>query len=340
MVPCDFDNDVIAAYGAVVTADVDEAQARLDDAEGHVACADDPAALGRFWLVEAAVLAARGDPDAELSLAAARRVAPDLLLPALSDSLHLRWSAARPEPGVGTLALDVPLGARTLSVDGARWTGGPVPAGLHALSVGEPGGEPLFGAIVYVGSGTSAAVATGLAPPPVAAPAPGPPAPPRRVGPLSLPLALGVGASLAVGRAEFAAADGLLFSEPAGKWVVPIELSQGIGYRAGWARVEVGVGWLFAGPYLGVRADGSLHHTSTRLDLAVAGGGRAEVGWVGGSAGVQWPGRLAGRALAGTRWGQLGWCEARLGLNVGTDARLEPAAELLVGGVVDWGGGR
>jgi hypothetical protein len=331
---CDFDTDVVAAYGAVLTGDRAAARARLDAAEADLACAPVSAqALGRFWLVEAAYLASTGDPDATLSLVAARRVAPDLWLPELGEPLKERWTAATPDAGAGSIAFDVPPAHRAVTLDGAAWTwtGAPIPAGLHAVQVAE-GGTIRYGAVVYVGDGASTRLTTGLPD------APPPPIPvPRGRAPELLPFVLATGASLSVGRSLTASSGSATLTEPAAKLVVPIEASGGVAMGGGFVRAELGSGWLVGGPYLSAKADGTLHRTPLRFDAALGGGAALGDRWVGGAGGVQWPGRLTARAFAGTTLDDLGdselrgWAEARAGVNAATARRIEPGVELLVG---------
>jgi hypothetical protein len=343
--PCDVDQDVMTAYGALVKGELSEAERALGGAEAALGCAahpSEPQSLGRFWLVEGALLTAQGDPEASMSFAAARRVAPELWLPDLSVPARRLWEGAAPESGTGQIALDLELRERKASLDGRPWAGEPVPAGLHALQLQEPDGKPSYGAMIYVGAGTVTNVTTGLPPEPAgpthASPTharPTPRAPVARV----LQAELATGASLAVGeRQQVVLPEGEL-REPGVKLVLPVLVSGRLRQGTLWAQLEGGAGWLVAGPYLSVKADGQLHRTPLRLDVAVGGGtevGPLDVGLL---TGIQWPGRLSERLVASFDLPasedlltdeplSLG---VRAGFNLATDRPPEPGLEVLVG---------
>jgi hypothetical protein len=339
--PCDVDQDVMAAYGALVKGELPEAERALGSAEKALGCAahpSDPQSLGRFWLVEGALLAATGDPEASVSFAAARRVAPELWLPDLGETARRLWDGAAPEGATGKLALDLELFWREATVDGEPWDGEPVPAGLHALQLQEADGRPCYGAMIYVGAGTVTNVTTGLPP---EAPPPEAPRPPRTGSPLDLALEaeLATGASLVVGTSQVVTLPEGTLREPGVKLVLPLMLSGRVRRGDLWAQLEGGVGWLVAGPYLSVNAEGELHRTSLRLDTALGGG--ADIGPIdlGLLTGIQWPGRLSERLVASFDLPasadllteeplSLG---IRAGFNLATDRPIEPGLEVLVG---------
>jgi hypothetical protein len=326
--PCDVDQDVMAAYGALVKGELAEAERGLGSAEQALGCAAQPSgtqSLGRFWLVEGALLAAEGDPGASMSFAAARRVAPELWLPDLGEPARRLWETATPESDTGQLALDLELHQRKASLDGQPWTGEPVSAGLHALQLQDPDGTPCFGAMIYVGAGTVTNVTTDL---PAEAPPPPPALPSVRLFELSAELS--TGASLAVGpQLRVSHADGEL-REPGVKLVFPVLVSGRVRQKELWGQLETGFGWLVAGPYLSVKANGELHRTPFRFDIALGGGTRVGPFDLGAMTGIQWPGRLSERLVASMALPSALSLGARAGFNVATDRPIEPGLEILV----------
>lgn len=347
--PCEPSDPLLAAYDALLAGEIERAESALAETERSLGCAARPASkelLGKFWLVEAALLDRSGDPDAELSLAAARRTAPELWLFALGPALEARWRSAKPEEGTGQLALDIPLVERSVAVDGEPWLWADLPAGLHLVQISEPDGAISHGSIVYIGASTSTTLKTGLAPERPSEEVPQPaPSRPDLLSQLSPEATLALGASLAVGRRlQFAAEKGPLV-EPAAKLVVPLSLSASVRPGTLWARLEAGTGVLLGGTYLGVLADRTVYRTSLRYEVALAAGGSVSAFDVGASTSIQWPGRLAERAVISYRDlgellpldlpdGDLLSVELRPGFNVATDRPIEPAFELLVGYVL------
>ncbi|MCB9686652.1 MAG: hypothetical protein H6735_16565 [Alphaproteobacteria bacterium] len=340
---CDVNTEVVSAYGALLGGDTSQASDLLGRAEDHLACTSglvDPQSLARFWLVEGALLLATGEDDADPSFAAARRVADDLWLPNLGDAARQRWSSATDESGDGRIELDVAVTNGVVAVDGrAIDLAEPVVPGLHAVQVADARGTTLYGAIVYVGSGTVTTVTTNLpqdrfapsTPTPTPAPAPVPaPRPPKEGGPRPMFAAL-TGASTSFGEALEATDGGQALTEPGVKLVVPLELSAGVRAGPGWVRLAAGGGWLVGGPWLSAKADGSLHTTPVRVDVGVAGGFATGDLRVGAASGIAWPGRLSERVLAGYDLAGPLTAELRAGINLATERPIEPAIELLVG---------
>ncbi|MCA9488530.1 MAG: hypothetical protein KC621_01365 [Myxococcales bacterium] len=342
---CDVNTEVVSAYGALLGGDTAQAGDLLGHAEDHLSCTTglvDPQSLARFWLVEGALLLATGEDDPDPSFAAARRVAPDLWLPNLGDAARDRWSSATDESGDGRLELDVDVTDGVVAVDGrAIALTEPVVPGLHAIQVADARGRTLYGAVVYVGSGTVTTVTTNLPQdrfaPPAPAPAPTPvPAPtpaPRPAGESAVRPVFTVltGASTSFGEALEATDGGRTLTEPGVKLVVPLELSAGVRAGAGWARLAAGGGWLVGGPWLSAKADGTLHTTPLRVDVGLAGGFATGDLRLGAASGIAWPGRLSERLLAGLDLGGPLTAELRAGVNVATERPIEPAVELLVG---------
>lgn len=344
--PCDLDQDVMTAYGALVEGDLEEAERALGSAEDALGCParpSEPQSLGRFWLVEGALLVAAGDPSSSLSFAAARRVAPALWLSALGEPTHRLWETALAETGTGMLAFDIELRRRRVSVDGRAWGGEALPAGLHAIQLQEGDGRLCFGAMVYVGAGTATTVTTGLQPEPAPEQVVLPPPVeelPRPIAPsVLLEGELAAGASLALGERLEAPSGGGTLHEPGIKLVFPLLVSGRLRRGGGWLQLEGGAGWLVAGPYLSVKADGHLHRTPVRLDVAVGGGsavGSIDLGLL---TGIQWPGRLSERLVAsfelpaseGVLTAEPLSLGVRAGFNLATDRPVEPGLEVLLG---------
>lgn len=311
---CDPAARVSDAYRALAGGDTAASEAHLAAAEEALGCA--PVAretLVRFWLVEGGLLVALGDAEADLSFAAARRLDADAWLADLPDAARAAWRAAVAPEGTGGLSFDV--SGRPVLVDGAPWDGAEVAAGLHAVQVADTAGAIRFGAIVYVGGGALATVATGI-----------PPEPPPPGRATAVRIEAETGASLAFGRGL--AAGGL--TEPATKLVVPLGiLATALAGRA-WFRAELAVGPLVGGPYLSSRADGSLHRTPVRVDADVALGLASEELAAGVSTGVEWPGRLAQRGVLRVPATGRVAAEVRAGFNLATARPVEPAVEALV----------
>ncbi len=145
----------------------EEAAARAAAAESLGCLAPSRGSLGRYWLVEAGLLARDGDPlRADLAGEAARRLLPP-------DDPRLTGLAPSPPPGSGWLVVDTNrLAARIDTLAPEVWPA-EVPAGVHLIQVLPPEGTGVwYGKVVRVVAGEEVLVETGL---PEASPAETPP---------------------------------------------------------------------------------------------------------------------------------------------------------------------
>lgn len=215
--PCpDPEASLRAAEDAVVEGRTRDARDRLAEVEETLGCrTSTPELLARFWVAEGAASFADGDlSSADLSFAAARRVAPELWTQDFGSKARAAWSASWPpagRPATGVLELDPhPVQNRGL-LDGSpsRWPS-ETSAGLHLVQL-EVDGQIRFGRFVRVDAGTLELVLSGAA-------EPLPALPPVSNEPKDPPdlLALGAGAVALAGAslALWAVADGQVRDAP------------------------------------------------------------------------------------------------------------------------------
>ncbi|MBX2797898.1 MAG: hypothetical protein KTR31_09525 [Myxococcales bacterium] len=337
---CDPDAHVQDALAAVISGDHDRGAAALEEARKAFSCGDvaDRQGLARFWLVDGAVSLAGGDAiSAKDALGAARTLAPDVWLPDLSDDVRTAWSASDPSEGRGALVFEPALGVREVWVDGAQVVGlAEVTAGAHLVQVGTGTGGVAFADLVFVSPSLSVRVNTGLQPvsaPPAQVAEPSrdrrdpPPLVTSEDDGFDVIVQLVTGAGVSFGDALTAGE----LEEPAVKVTVPLELAAGVRAGSLMARVHAGSAWLTQGDYLAESGAGGIVNSAFRADVG------ASLAFTSGSlhggvlGGVQWPGRIATRALVGLVPAGPAFLELRGGVNVATERSVEPAVELFVG---------
>jgi hypothetical protein len=331
---CDPNEAVVRGLQAWLAGDPALTRAALDEAVTAFGCSpiSEPQTLARYLILDGAVRSARGEREESLgSFAAARRVAPDVWLQDLGPELHAAWSSAVDPVGRGTIVVEPHPGPGLIWIDGVPSSAPEVPAGLHLVQVGQPGGpDAKFATVVWVDPDVSLLVEVVEAPPPPAPepqpvmPLPQPEPPPKPAVRPELQLLTGASTSYGEG-----SSDGEL-REPEVKVAVPLELGVGVASEVGFVRLQLGGAMLVGGRYLALTEGGDPIARTTRLDVGGAAGLGDELRF-GLAGGVQWPSRVAGRVL-------LGWSptphlmgELRIGANVTTDPGAEPAGELLIG---------
>lgn len=323
------------ATEGLIEADAAEARSALDLAEAGLGCGPvaSRATLARFFLLDGAIAALEGDAEGTTAaFAAARRIDASVWVDALGSRLKAQHAAATGTGETGVVDVEAPGWE-------AHWDGVPgvfpadVPAGLHVVQVvGDDG--VAFGRVVWVAPGESLVVSSGLGPRAVAAPPAAAEVPPRPGGdaPAPLAFAFGVGVQGAFGGELTGERDGDAVSEPATKLTVPLDV--GVVVRAGplWLRPTVGIAPLLGGKFLYAAEAGAGASGFAALAELAAGGSAGAVD-AGGLVGIAWPGRIAARALVGLPGvvGPLG-PELRLGADLGTAGRVEPAASLAMRG--------
>ncbi len=158
------DAEVERATAAVLAGDYAAARGALDEAAASFTCAAaTPAQLGRYWLVEGAVLHLRGEPDAARApLAAARTTAPEQFDERLGPKVRAAWTSAAAE-GEGTLLLEPQREASLDGVSVSAWPA-PVSAAPHVVQVLGADGGVRFGKLVRIAPGEDALVETGPIP--------------------------------------------------------------------------------------------------------------------------------------------------------------------------------
>jgi hypothetical protein len=289
--------------------------ATLDAVEQTFTCRRfSPTELARFWLLEGAVLLAEADREGAVqSLAAARRVAPDVWQRHLSTDVRAAWERAS-IPGVGHL--DVPSEAE-LYVDGLLVDPTqPLPTGLHVVQL-EQRRRLTFGKVVFVPEG-------GV----------------HRIQPAELVSEVaddeGIrfephvasGLAVAMGRAYTSGE----LRQASVRVSVPVEVGLTVSFGASGVSFGLGAHRLLGGRYLVVDGDGALADRAVGLEAWVGG----HVGTslrIGGQLGVSSPSRVFGRAEVSV--GRTLRAHLRAGLNRVNDgpdvaAALEPALGLLV----------
>lgn len=324
------------ATEGLIEADADEARSALDLAESGLGCGAvaSPATLARFFLLDGATAALGGDRAAtQDAFAAARRIDASVWVDALGARLREQHQAATGSGETGRVDVEA-VGWEV------RWDGvvatfpADVPAGLHVVQVvGD--GEVAFGRVVWLEPGEELVVSSGLPPKQAAAPQDVVEVPARPSGgePGPVALAFGVGVQGAFGDAlSGERAGGEAVTEPGTKLTVPIDV--GVVVTAGplFVRPALGIAPLVGGKFLYATDDGAGASGLALLgELAVgAAAGSVEAG---GLVGVAWPGRIAARGLVGLPEvvGPLG-PELRLGVDLGTAGRVQPAGSLAMRG--------
>lgn len=314
-------------HKAVVEADLDAAEAILEDLEDAFGCGSVASAevLGKMWLLEGAWLTFINDKaGAEDSWNAAERVAPTLWIDDLGDALRDDYENAESDADQGRIDVDPPLFWGSIAAVDGRITSMPldVEPGLHLVQAGVSGDAISVGKIIVVTANSTAVVATNLSSAPkTTAPEA---APSVGVAKLAHPVRahIAAGSTVAVGAAIAGSGAG---DEPATKVSVPLELGAVRDLDEGWYRFALSVS-----PLIGGRL---LYAKGAQINGSPAGiGGHVAAGWisgplrVGGLAGVSWPGRITTRAVLAAHLGD--WpltLEARGGLNIATEREPEPA---------------
>ncbi len=313
---------------SVVTADFANVPDQLEAATEAFGCGAKatPDQLAALWIAEGAYLALTGESVAAIdSFSAARRVAPDGWIEAYGGSLRKAWEVAPQPSTVGRIDVDPRPQWWTVFVDGVPVDSLPLEAGtgLHVVQVGPDAADIRMGKVVFLRPGSTAVAAHSLeegAPPVPKAVTPEAPPPPELPSLPMLSAHVAAGAGVAVGRSEPGSS--------AAQIAVPLEW--GVLYRRGglWGRLgassalRIGSQWA----YSDARGDAL---TPTALGTQLAVGGRTAQGDVGALVGLQWPGRVALRALVAVPLGESPfYAEGRLGTNILAGA--EPAVELLL----------
>jgi hypothetical protein len=275
---------------------------------------------------------------------AAARVAPDLWIPSFGHKLRVSYSLAAEEAmPQGTIATTgAPEGAFR-AVDGAEAMDPlTLEGGLHLVQVGRSAQEILWAKVVFVPG--SQRVTLGVPPfemnEPVAQPRPDAGtlvdtnvtptvAPNRAASGVFAHAALGAGTALGNGL-TLTSAEGDALTEPAVKLMVPVEGGLTLRLDTVWVRGALGAAPVLGGQLVFGGGEGaaawpmSLYGHGTvgvsidTLDFGVAGG-------------VSLPGRLEARGVASTALGDTPLRgELRMGINIPTERRTEPAFGLLM----------
>lgn len=328
-----------AAEASLLEVRLDDAAAALAGAEPSFACGapTPPAELARYWILEGAVAALRGDAEgARDSFAAAVRADRRVWIESLGAELRAQRDAAASALAPNGTVTVRPEGL-DVRIDGVTSPGGRMASGLHLVQVVEGEGVA-FGRIVFAQADHEQVLQTGLVP--VEAPAPAPlavvPTPdpdpdPRRSGGPSAALVVAVGAGASFGEALSGRdADGALLEEPATKLVVPLELGGELTLGRGWVRAAADAAPLLGGRLL-YGVDGEWTGLPFAFGGSVAGGLTVGRSHLGAAALVSLPGRLGGRAIVGYRLPDTPLrAELRAGANLAVSGALEPAAALVL----------
>ncbi len=327
-------DEVDEAQRALLLMDVGAARDALARAEATLACgwAEDRELLGRFWLVEGALLTFEGDADAAAdSFRAAHRVAPTLWLVDLGPALLQAYEAAAAAgPGSGRIEAKDLDPAYLVRIDGLPLQGDSVDAGLHVVQVGFR--EVLFGQVVYVLENQTSLLELDLprlTPEPTATTGDEVPSATarRRYRPSTVHAALGLAGSTGEALAR-RTADGDRAEEPGAKLRVPVEVGVVPRWRGAWGRATLGGGPLLGGRLL-YQGDDGVRATAWPLTCALAAGGAIGPVDVGAQLGVLLPSRWTAGGVASVELGGAWAAEARLGVDLHAARGLEPAGALL-----------
>jgi hypothetical protein len=313
------------------------ARTSMDEVERAFGCGEVPQShqIARYWAADGALAWLAGErsaaEDAFLAISDLGGVPHSAVLPA--DARAAYEALPRALPIDGTLSFEPYLGDHRVWIDG-RPAAEPfsVPEGFHLIQVGRARSDVRFGRVLLVIGGGTTVVATGLQPARIGLESESTVALTTGSGPdpITVHATLDLGLAAAFGKAIQAGP----IEEPATKLMLPAELGLRIRWGGGWAELGGGAAPLVQGQYA-FQTDHGPEGTGARVGGHIAGGATA-ASWKGGAlsagglAGLAFPGRLPLAALVRLDQRDLGLGgQLRLGVDLATDGRFEPAVGLL-----------